>query len=198
PPPADEGEPPPADAGEPPPADRTQEDLSAVYDETLAIRMPPAGDQAPAGDGPTDRTMSLEIDETQAIVLPAHDGPPTAAPDEAAAEEEPIEEEPVGAGEPVEDEPAPRLETGEPERPVPAAVDNAEPDNLRRIRGIGPAMERTLNAEGITTYRQLAVLSDAEIDALQARIPGLPGRIRRGRWVEQATELHAEVHGDRP
>jgi predicted flap endonuclease-1-like 5' DNA nuclease len=73
---------------------------------------------------------------------------------------------------------------------------DAEPDDLRRIRGIGPAMERLLNAEGITTFRQLAVLDDAGIDELQARLPGVPGRIRRDRWVEQAQKLHVETHGD--
>lgn len=75
---------------------------------------------------------------------------------------------------------------------------DAEPDNLRRIRGIGPAMERLLNEQGIVTFRQLAVLNDAGIEELQGRLPGVPGRIRRDQWVPQARDLHVETHGDQP
>lgn len=69
-------------------------------------------------------------------------------------------------------------------------------DDLQRIRGIGPKMEQLLNEHGITTFRQLAVLTDAGIDELSASIPRFASRIRRDRWVEQAQRLHSETHGD--
>jgi predicted flap endonuclease-1-like 5' DNA nuclease len=73
---------------------------------------------------------------------------------------------------------------------------DAERDDLRRIRGIGPTMERLLNEQGIVTFRQLAVLSDPGIEELQRRLPGVSGRIRRGQWIQQARDLHVQTHGD--
>ncbi|WP_370325647.1 hypothetical protein [Euzebya sp.] len=64
-------------------------------------------------------------------------------------------------------------------------------DDLKQIAGIGPAIERALNAQGITTFAQLAGLSDDDVDALQKRLPQLPGRIRRDDWVGQAARLAA-------
>ena len=70
-----------------------------------------------------------------------------------------------------------------------AEVDEAAgPDNLTRIRGIGPAIEQKLHARGITTFRQLASLSDAELAELDAAL-NFRGRIERDEWVEQARQL---------
>lgn len=63
-------------------------------------------------------------------------------------------------------------------------------DDLKRINGVGPQLERTLNEQGITTYAQLASLTEQQIDDLQARLPQFPGRVRRDNWVEQARRLH--------
>jgi predicted flap endonuclease-1-like 5' DNA nuclease len=57
-------------------------------------------------------------------------------------------------------------------------------------------MERLLNEQGIVTFRQLALLNDAGVAELEKRLPGVPGRVRRDRWVEQAQKLHVETHGD--
>ena len=75
-----------------------------------------------------------------------------------------------------------------PHRPFSTAP-AGEPDDLKLISGIGPKLEQTLNQEGITTFAQLAALDDAEIDALQARLGGVAGRVRRDNWVQQAAEL---------
>lgn len=66
-----------------------------------------------------------------------------------------------------------------------------QPDDLRRVRGIGPAMKRELAAWGVRTLAELAALDEARIDALDREIR-FPGRIRRERWVEQARELIGE------
>lgn len=73
-----------------------------------------------------------------------------------------------------------------------------ETDDLQRISGVGPALERQLHAEGITTYRQVAVLDEAAIGALESRRPRLVTRLRRGGWVAQARRLHVETHGTQP
>jgi predicted flap endonuclease-1-like 5' DNA nuclease len=91
---------------------------------------------------------------------------------------------------------APSDDTADSEPFVPPR--DAERDDLRRIRGIGPTMERLLNEQGIVTFRQLAVLSDPGIEELQRRLPGVSGRIRRGQWIQQARDLHVETHGTSP
>lgn len=61
-------------------------------------------------------------------------------------------------------------------------------DDLKQITGVGPKLESLLNEQGITTFAQLAALSDDDIDRLQDVLQ-FPGRIRRDRWVEQARQL---------
>ena len=59
-------------------------------------------------------------------------------------------------------------------------------DDLKRIDGIGPELERRLNRLGITSFAQLAALAPAERGELTARLP-------EG-WLEQARRL-AGVEG---
>lgn len=78
----------------------------------------------------------------------------------------------------------------------PEAVDKAtvKPDDLKRISGIGPSLERTLNSLGIFTLRQIAEWTDenrAWVDAYLA----FRGRVNRERWVEQARDLVAKDNG---
>lgn len=66
---------------------------------------------------------------------------------------------------------------------------SGEPDDLRRIKGIGPKLATTLHALGITHYAQIAAWTDADIDALDANLGAFAGRPRRDSWVEQARLL---------
>ncbi|CAN5430677.1 hypothetical protein BH23ACT9_BH23ACT9_09900 [soil metagenome] len=77
----------------------------------------------------------------------------------------------------------------QPPRTAFAAAPDGPADDLKRISGIGPKLERMLNEQGITTFRQLADMSDSDVDALQQRLSQFPGRIRRDSWVEQAGRL---------
>jgi poly(3-hydroxybutyrate) depolymerase len=63
-------------------------------------------------------------------------------------------------------------------------------DDLTRIVGIGPKLQKTLNEAGIFHFWQLARLPAQEIAALEARLSP-PGRLSRDRWVEQAERLAA-------
>ena len=84
-------------------------------------------------------------------------------------------------------QPAPRKKARKAEAAVqPAAV--AQPDDLKAISGVGPKLEKVLNRSGISTYAQLAALTEAEIADLDARL-GLSGRIGRDDWVGQAAAL---------
>lgn len=83
------------------------------------------------------------------------------------------------------------------EGPVDAQYEDvtAAADDLRRIAGVGPALERALHSEGITTYRELALLDDRAIRELGDRRPRLVNRLRRDEWVAQARQLHQDTHG---
>jgi predicted flap endonuclease-1-like 5' DNA nuclease len=62
------------------------------------------------------------------------------------------------------------------------------PDDLTRIKGIGPKLAALLAGEGITTFHQLARLAEDDIDRLEAKGP-FRGRIRRDDWVGSARRL---------
>ena len=72
----------------------------------------------------------------------------------------------------------------------------AEKDDLKLISGIGPVLEGKLYAAGLSHYRQIAVLTDADIDHLESAVIHFSGRIRRDDWVAQARELHARKYGE--
>ena len=48
-----------------------------------------------------------------------------------------------------------------------------------------------LHALGITSYAQIAALTDADLDELDTKLGAFAGRPRRDNWVEQARLLAA-------
>lgn len=72
---------------------------------------------------------------------------------------------------------------------APANANGVHHDDLKRIKGIGPVMERSLNEAGIHSFAQLANLTKPEIDQLTAAIAAFPGRIEREDWVGSARRL---------
>jgi predicted flap endonuclease-1-like 5' DNA nuclease len=58
-------------------------------------------------------------------------------------------------------------------------------DDLKQISGIGPSLEKKLKDNGIKTIRQIAELSNQDMEKLGA----LSGRIKREKWVQQARKL---------
>ncbi|MEZ5817939.1 MAG: hypothetical protein R3D44_12740 [Hyphomicrobiaceae bacterium] len=73
---------------------------------------------------------------------------------------------------------------------VPARPAVSARDDLGRIKGITPEIERLLNTHGISRYGQIAKWSAGDIERL-GRMLGHPGRIERENWVEQAHRLAA-------
>ncbi|MFW5834481.1 MAG: helix-hairpin-helix domain-containing protein [Pseudomonadota bacterium] len=69
-----------------------------------------------------------------------------------------------------------------------AAAEAAQADDLTVIKGIGPKFAATLADHGITSFRKLASLTDAEIEQLEQKL-GFNGRFAREGWVEQAKVL---------
>ena len=64
-------------------------------------------------------------------------------------------------------------------------------DDLKKISGVGPALEKKLNALGITTYEQVAGLSKDEIAKVDDAL-SFKGRIDRDEWLKQAKTLGEE------
>ncbi len=62
-------------------------------------------------------------------------------------------------------------------------------DDLTAIGGIGPTLAKKLNEAGISSYAQLAALSDDDIERLERNIIRFSGRIKRDDWVDQAKKL---------
>ena len=67
-----------------------------------------------------------------------------------------------------------------------------KPDDLTAIAGLGPALAKKLNQEGIVSYAQLAELSDADIAHLEKNVIKSSGRFKRNDWVGQAKKLAQE------
>ena len=62
-----------------------------------------------------------------------------------------------------------------------------EGDELTRIKGIGPVAAKDLNAEGITTFAQIAALTDDEIARIDEHMPFSAAQISD--WRDQAKDL---------
>jgi large subunit ribosomal protein L21 len=63
-------------------------------------------------------------------------------------------------------------------------------DDLELIGGIGPTIAKKLNGIGIWHFWQVAAMSQADIDGIEAEV-GFKGRAQRDEWKEQAAELMA-------
>ncbi len=68
--------------------------------------------------------------------------------------------------------------------------DKAAGDDLKKIKGVGPAIEKTLNELGIRRFDQIAQMSEYDIDRVANRLKGFRSRIYREDWIGQARDLH--------
>ncbi len=68
-------------------------------------------------------------------------------------------------------------------------------DNLRMIKGVGPAIEKTLNELGIFRYHQIAEMTEYDIDRVAQRLKGFRTRIYREDWIGQARDLQLQKSG---
>jgi predicted flap endonuclease-1-like 5' DNA nuclease len=66
------------------------------------------------------------------------------------------------------------------------------PDDLRRIRGIGPKFAKALAAAGVVSFRQIAAWTEAEIAEISKVLKVHPARIAKDGWVASAAALVAD------
>ena len=76
--------------------------------------------------------------------------------------------------------------------PLPRSIPSAiafEADDLKKISGVGPAIEGTLNALNIYTYEQVAALTPEVLDELGDTLGSISDHIIKDDWVGQAQKI---------
>lgn len=148
--------------------------LKACQAEVARLSMPPDG------SGPVS-------------VVPAQGGEPGApeAPPETPADAVEPQTQPETAAEPRGDLSGGSEVPGT--RPATlTAPRGGAPDDLKRIRGIGPKLEALCNRLGFWHFDQIAAWSEDEIAWVDANLETFKGRVTRDNWVAQARALAAE------
>ncbi len=73
--------------------------------------------------------------------------------------------------------------------PVLDTARDGTPDDLKKIKGVGPKLEGVLNGIGVFHFDQIAQWSAAEVAWADENLVGFKGRVSRDNWVEQAKLL---------
>lgn len=66
-----------------------------------------------------------------------------------------------------------------------------QPDDLKKISGVGPKLEGVLHSIGVFHFDQIQTWGPAEISYMDDQL-SFKGRIERDNWIEQATAFAAE------
>lgn len=67
-----------------------------------------------------------------------------------------------------------------------------EPDDLQRLKGVGPKLAEALAAAGITRFDQIAAWTEADLAWVDENVKGARGRASRDGWIAQAREMSAD------
>lgn len=134
-------------------------------------------------DGIARQQGSAGIDIGASAEAPVEEVLAAEAPAPAAAPATAAEPAPAAAA------PAPEAEeeTGDAGEAL-FATPEGEPDDLKKISGVGPVLEGKLHALGITKFAQVAAFTVEDIAKVDDRL-NFKGRIERDNWLEQAAEL---------
>lgn len=63
------------------------------------------------------------------------------------------------------------------------------PDDLQRMKGVGPKLASLLQGRGLLRFKQIAALTPDEVSLIDADLGAFKGRLTRDRVVEQAAYL---------
>ncbi len=69
-------------------------------------------------------------------------------------------------------------------------------DDLKKIWGIGPHIEKVLNFLGIISFKQIATFTEQDIKRVEGELDHFTDRIQRDAWIAQARKLHKEKYGE--
>ncbi|WBU60707.1 hypothetical protein [Paracoccus albus] len=133
-----------------------------------------------------------------ANVSPAGQSAVPTDPEDAAAKPAatPVKPEPrTAAADDTAEAGQPQPKAAEPQKATDAKADTEEPvsaagpDDLKEIKGVGPALEGLLHENGVTSFAQIAGWGESDIDHYAELIGRMGGRIRSDDWVSQAKVL---------
>lgn len=145
----------------------------------------------------------LEAEESAPVAVPVVPAAPEPSPEPAVAEVSPASE-PTPEPEATEDpEAAPdadregKVEGGDGlsdggTRPEAlSGPRDGKADDLKQIKGVGPALEKLCNELGFYHFDQIANWTADEVAWVDTNLKGFKGRVSRDGWVEQAKVLAA-------
>ena len=192
---------------------QTEADSSAGHDRvsTAAERLAPAvsersdavvdrvsGKVGGAGES-AGRRAEESVDATSEIVRDARArAASTAAPEPAAQQDgvnARVRDAAREAGEAARGMQAPTADAGSEakvEAVRPARLEGPREDrgdDLKKIKGVGPKLEATLQGLGFWHFDQIAAWTDAELAWVDEHLEGFNGRASRDEWVAQAKVL---------
>ncbi|PPD46177.1 MAG: hypothetical protein CTY15_02060 [Methylocystis sp.] len=147
----------------------------------------PAGGWVKSLGGAEDVKRRPAIAPVVVATAPVAAPQPSAAPALAASAPEPEAAAPPPQGKAPA---AAKAKTASPgaKPEVLAAPRNGLPDDLSRIKGVGPRSVEKLHALGVFHYDQIAMWTLDNARWIGAAI-GAPGRVERDKWIQQARAL---------
>ena len=74
---------------------------------------------------------------------------------------------------------------------APKATETASGADLKKLSGVGPALEKKLIAAGVTSLEQVAAWTEADVSKIDEEL-SFKGRIDREGWIAQAKDLTAK------
>ena len=74
---------------------------------------------------------------------------------------------------------------------APKATETALGADLKKLSGVGPALEKKLFAAGVTSLEQVAAWTEADVSKIDEEL-SFKGRIDREGWIAQAKDLTAK------
>jgi len=101
----------------------------------------------------------------------------------------PDEPAPAAAPAPAQKDHAEQVGAGEAKPKLLTKARGGKADDLKKIKGVGPKLEKELNAAGVYHFDQVAGWSAEEILWADQHLVSFKGRVSRDNWVEQAKEL---------
>ncbi len=137
--------------------------------------------ETPAGQ-PVEKSAEKKADPAPAKA--------EAAPAKPKAETAPAKPKAAVKDEKPAGEAAPAEASGEKEPELLKEARGGKPDDLKKLKGVGPKLEETLHELGFFHFDQIASWGAEEVAWVDARLK-FKGRIERDGWIEQAKILAA-------
>ena len=76
-----------------------------------------------------------------------------------------------------------------------AGDEPADDDDLKKIHGIGPVLEKLLKSMGMTSFKQIANLKPEDIEVVAVALEGSRDRIKRDDWMSGAAKAYRDKYG---